>query len=115
MRAVYTTALVSFAAGHQAGEQSHTMAITEVTVASQLDGAGVEEASQLDGAGVEDSDAEQGKYWNFMVLKGMLAEMPADQQTCVPQLVELLGDGDFFTELHISQRDSGLIFTAWTR
>ena len=94
MRAVDTTALASFAADQQAGEQSHTMAITEVSVASQLDGADVEEASQLDGAGVEDSDAEQGKDFNFMVLKGMVAEMPADQQTCVAQLVELLGDGD---------------------
>ena len=100
MRAVETTALASFAADQQAGEQSHTMAITEVTVASQLDGAGVEEASQLDGAGVEDSDAEQGTYLNFMVLKGMLAEMPAwnsrndGDGSSVAELVELLDDGD---------------------
>ena len=83
MHAVGTAAPVSFAAGQQDGEQSHTTAITEVT-----------ETTNFDGAGVEDSDAEQGNDLNFMVLKGMLAEMPADKQTCVAQLVELLGDGD---------------------
>ena len=105
MHAVGTAALVSFAAGQQDGEQSHTTASTEVT-----------ETTNLDGAGVEDSDAEQGNDLNFMVLKGMLAEMPADQQSCVTELVELLDDGDISLNcIFLKERDSGLIFTAWTR
>ena len=59
---------------------SHTMAITEVAV-----------ATQLDRAGVDDSDIEQGNDLNFMALKGILTEMPADEQICAAQLVETGG------------------------
>ena len=89
MHAVGTAALVSFAAGQQDGEQSHTTANTEVT-----------ETTSLDDAVVEDSDTEQANDLNFMVLKGMLADMPAwnsrndGDGSSVAELVELLDDGD---------------------
>lgn len=89
MHAVGTAALVSFAAGQQDGEQSHTTANTEVT-----------ETTNLDDAVVEDSDTEQANDLNFMVLKGMLADMPAwnsrndGDGSSVAELVELLDDGD---------------------
>ena len=89
MHAVGTAALVSFAAGQQDGEQSHTTANTEVT-----------ETTNLDDAVVEDSDTEQANDLNFMVLKGMLADMPAwnsrndGDGSKVAELVELLDDGD---------------------
>ena len=35
---------------------------------------------------------------NFTVLKDMMAEMPADEQTSVAQLVESLSDGDFSSD-----------------
>ena len=70
-------------------EQSHTTANTEVT-----------ETTNLDDAVVEDSDTEQANDLNFMVLKGMLAKMPAwnsrndGDGSSVAELVELLDDGD---------------------
>ena len=89
MHVVGTAALVSFAAGQEDGEQSHTTANTVVT-----------ETTNLVEAVVEDSDTEETNDLNFTALKGMLAEMPAwnsrndGDGSSVAELVEILDDDD---------------------